>query len=213
MITFEKIRDLERTERDAKGLQKLPDNFVADLQEYLHKKEKSPDLDSVTLSVSRLFEMRLRKITEASVYKASTNQNVSNTIQQEDQILTGFVEMLRNFHKTIFTPVETIVPVEKENEEMQIKPQEKIEEISEPKQIEEPKELVPTNLPSPILPKIIETPKNSTKLYRVVKDLPAFVGPDLKVYELKEGDIIDIPQPLIDLLLKEGVVVSESEPR
>jgi len=51
--------------------------------------------------------------------------------------------------------------------------------------------------------------KEKRTAYKVVKTLPAFVGPDMKTYELKENDLIQLdslPKPLNDLLLKEGVI-------
>ena len=63
MLTFEKIRELERAERDSKQLQILPKIFVEDLGDYLHMKEEirektSSDimeLDNVKASIRRLF--------------------------------------------------------------------------------------------------------------------------------------------------------------
>ena len=46
----------------------------------------------------------------------------------------------------------------------------------------------------------------ATPMYRVKKTLPTFVGPDMKTYSLKENDIINIPPPLDELLLKEGII-------
>jgi hypothetical protein len=42
--------------------------------------------------------------------------------------------------------------------------------------------------------------------YRVIKSLPAFVGPDMKTYELKEGMIVDLPAPLDRFLIEKGIV-------
>jgi len=42
--------------------------------------------------------------------------------------------------------------------------------------------------------------------FRVKKDIPKFIGPDMKTYEFKEDQIADIPKPLSDFLLKEGFI-------
>jgi DNA replication initiation complex subunit (GINS family) len=45
--------------------------------------------------------------------------------------------------------------------------------------------------------------------YRVRKNIPEIVGPDLKKYKLNENDIIEetaLPKELNDLLLKQGVI-------
>ena len=51
--------------------------------------------------------------------------------------------------------------------------------------------------------------KSKQELFRVKKDIPAIVGPDLKEYKLSENEIIDIsalPKELNELLLKKGVI-------
>lgn len=51
--------------------------------------------------------------------------------------------------------------------------------------------------------------KEKKTAFRVKKSLPAFVGPDMKTYELKENEVLSpdfLPKPLNDLLLKEGVI-------
>ena len=42
--------------------------------------------------------------------------------------------------------------------------------------------------------------------YRAIKDIPKFVGPDMKTYEFAEGQIVDVPQQINDFLLKEGFI-------
>lgn len=43
-------------------------------------------------------------------------------------------------------------------------------------------------------------------VFRVVGDLPEFVGPDMRTYRLVRGEIVNLPKALNDLLLKEGVL-------
>ncbi|MBI2579534.1 MAG: hypothetical protein HYW27_01395 [Candidatus Aenigmarchaeota archaeon] len=38
MLTFDKIRDVERMERNEKKLQKLPADFIQDLRDYINRK-------------------------------------------------------------------------------------------------------------------------------------------------------------------------------
>ena len=40
MLTFEKIREIEREEKANKQLQKLPEDIIELLKDYLRKKEK-----------------------------------------------------------------------------------------------------------------------------------------------------------------------------
>lgn len=40
----------------------------------------------------------------------------------------------------------------------------------------------------------------------VTNSLPTFVGPDMKRYKLNKGDIVNLPKPLNDLLLRKGII-------
>ncbi len=48
--------------------------------------------------------------------------------------------------------------------------------------------------------------KEERILYRVKKEIKEFVGPDMKTYRLVRGEIVNLPKPLNDLLLKEGLI-------
>ncbi len=50
------------------------------------------------------------------------------------------------------------------------------------------------------------TKEEKKVMYRVKSSMPAFVGPDMNIYELKEDDIVSIPTPLNEFLLKKGFV-------
>lgn len=169
MMTFEKIRDLERAERENKQLQKLPDNLIEELKSYLRKKESLKnssleiiELENVKNSIKRFFELREKKIAESALYTVQTGLPVENLAKSEEgtfYIITGELKRLR---EEFFA-------------ELQKMPEQKEEKVS----------------------------------YIVRKTLPKFIGPDMKEYELKENEIIDIaamPKPLNDLLLKEGVI-------
>ena len=44
------------------------------------------------------------------------------------------------------------------------------------------------------------------KIYTVTKTLPAFVGPDMKIYKIKKGDIVSLPKVLNGFLLRKGII-------
>ena len=45
-----------------------------------------------------------------------------------------------------------------------------------------------------------------TSGYKAIKDIPKFVGPDMKTYEFRVGQIVDVPDTLKEFLLKEGFI-------
>ncbi len=56
--------------------------------------------------------------------------------------------------------------------------------------------------------KITEQMKKKPKeiVYKVKKSIPDFIGPDMKVYNLRENSIISLPKDLADLLINEDVL-------
>jgi len=170
MLTFEAIRQVERSERENKKIQKLPDGLFDQVREYLHQKEKNKEKSSLDVlevstiksTLQRLMELREKKIVDAAIITSRTGIPVENLAKEETDFYNAVVESLRLFKENIF-----------------------------------------------------ETMKKGgkTENYVVKKSLPAFVGPDMKVYNLRENDILTIPKDLASLLMKNNVVeeVKENE--
>jgi len=171
MLTFEKIRDLERAEKDSKKLQKLPDDFLEELREYLKKKESMKDkttsdileIENVKNTIKRLVEMREKKILDSVLLAVRSNMMPENLSKSEEAFFSQTVERLK-FHRDRF-----------------------FDELKNGKKST-----------------VQENPREV--LYKVKKTLPHFVGPDMNIYNLEENQILAIPKPLSDLLLKEGVI-------
>lgn len=164
MLTFDKIRDMERLEKQGKKLQKVPEDVVAQLREYIKRKEKGEktssdiiELENIKATIKRLFELREGKILSAVLDTVRTGLPSENMSKQEEAVFYRLTEELKKFREDFFS--------ELGKEENQAKP-----------------------------------------MYRVKKTLPAFVGPDMKTYALKENDVINVPAPLDEFLLKEGVI-------
>ncbi|MEM7813351.1 MAG: hypothetical protein QW548_00435 [Candidatus Aenigmatarchaeota archaeon] len=108
MITFESIRDLERAERESKKLQRIPDGFVAEIQDYLATKEKlaSPEdvmeLQAVKGTVARLLEMRERKVVDGAIITARTGLPPENLTAGEAELFWAIVERLKRFREDFF---------------------------------------------------------------------------------------------------------------
>ncbi|MBI2578288.1 MAG: DNA replication complex GINS family protein [Candidatus Aenigmarchaeota archaeon] len=189
MLTFEKIRDIERAEHESKKLQKLPENFFEDLKEYLRRKERITEktssdiieLENARSIIRRLFESREKKLMEMALYTARTGIPSENLARNEEKTFFFLVDELRRLRETFF-------------EELQKEPArtEGKDEIPENQRAEDP-------------PQISDLIQKRT-VYRVRKSMPAFVGPDMQTYELKEGETVQLPEALNEFLLKEGVI-------
>ncbi|MBI2233224.1 MAG: DNA replication complex GINS family protein [Candidatus Aenigmarchaeota archaeon] len=168
MLTFDKIRDIERAEKESKKPQKLPENFLSDLRDYLKKKEQLKssadvhELENVRNIIRRFFESREKKLLEGALYTVRTGLQPENLTKEEQDLFYFLTGRIKNFRENFFSEIQ----------------------------------------------------KDKKLAYKVMKALPAFVGPDMKTYELKENEIIStdfLPKPLNDLLLKEGVIETVEE--
>ena len=163
MLTFDKIRDLERVERQSKKLQKMPEDIPAQLKDYLKRKEKITEkssteineLENIKTTIKRFFELREGKIVSAVLDTVRTGLPPENMSKDEEQLFYRLIDILKKYRESFFS------------------------ELSR---------------------------EDDKPMYRVKKATPQFVGPDMKTYKLNEDDIVSIPPPLDELLLKEGVI-------
>ena len=164
MLTFDKIRDLERVEKQSKKLQKMPEDVVEQLHDYLKRKEKMTDKTSADLTemeniksgVKRFFELREGKIVSSALDTVRTALPPENMTKEEEAIFYRLVDTMKKYREQFFSDL--------------------AKETTE------------------------------TVMYKVKKTLPSFIGPDMKKYQLVENDVVEIPAPLNELLLKEGII-------
>lgn len=176
MLTFEMIRELERREKENKKLQKIPENLVEEIREYIKRKEKNSDktsadileLENVKNTIRRFFEMREKKIADMALITARTGMLPDGLTKEEEKLFYQIVGLFKDYREFFFCEIN--------------KEPEKVEkEISEKREEEKP-------------------------LFKVKKEIKEFIGPDMKKYRLIKGEVVNIPKPLNDLLLKEGII-------
>ena len=169
MLTFDKIRDLERKEKESKQLQKLPVGLVGEMKEYIERrgkiKEKSTldilEMKNVNDTIKRIFEIREKKIMDLALFAARTGNPPENLLPMEEDFFQCLLSNVESFRSDVKS------------------------ELSAPKELHKQEEKI---------------------VYRVRKSIPDFVGPDMKIYKLSENDIVDLPEDIRELLLKEGVL-------
>jgi DNA replication initiation complex subunit (GINS family) len=159
MLTFESIRELERAERESKKLQKIPDNFLTELKDYIERKEKIEagdafEFQAVKSTIARLIELRERKIIDGALITARTGLPPENLLSSEAELFWAVVDRLKRFREEFFGKA--------------VQPQHKA-------------------------------------VWRVVKSAE-FVGPDLKEYRLQQGETVELPEDVADVLLKSGTI-------
>ena len=162
MLTFDAIRDLERTENQSKKLQKLPEDIAAQIREYIIRKERLTEktnadimeMENILSTIKRLMELRESKILTAAMDTVRTGLPPEHMTKEEESAFYKLVDILKQ-HREKF---------------------------------------------------LHELRHEPGVMYRVKRAVPAFVGPDMNTYELHEDEVINIPKPLDELLLKEGII-------
>src|SRR3989338_2459413 len=174
MLTFDKIRDLERVERENKKLQKLPEDIIPQIRDYISRKETIKEktlsdmneLERIRISIRNIFEMRQRKLLEC-VFETATGGNPPGTLmKEEEELFSRMVDIMMGFRENMIADI---------NRKESAPAEEKKDDIKK-------------------------------EVYKVLRDLPEFVGPDMKTYKLRKGEVIDISKPLNEFLLKKGVI-------
>lgn len=122
MLTFEKIRDFERAERESKELQKLPENVIEEIKDYIRKKEtikeKSSadiiEIENVKKIVRNFFELREKKIVDLALYSVKTQLPIRNLLNIEEKVLTALVNEIKKYREEFQEVMRNQDGVEKE---------------------------------------------------------------------------------------------------
>ena len=104
MITYNKIRELEREEKNTKKLQKLPETFIEDLNIYMRKKSlvNSNDINQIKDTLERLIELRTEKIVKlASDTIKITESNIltENFTKIEKDVYNKIIKLLNIYRQ------------------------------------------------------------------------------------------------------------------
>ncbi|MAH42948.1 hypothetical protein CL614_04475 [archaeon] len=189
MLTFEALREQERKEKSSNQIEKMPSDFVSQLQEYVQRKIKKSDgssddrreIDNIKHSIQRLLEIREHKILDAVMYGSRTGLKPDNLTEHEQKMFDVVLKEINSYRDSFMKEVE------------KGSPQKQVESKVIEKTVKAPKEVLKVDI----------------KKYLVKRDVKKFISPDLTEKELKKGEILresDLPKTLNDLLLKRGII-------
>jgi len=191
LITYETIRNAHRAEKEEE-LQKLQEGFFESVKNWLKHKENMKDttslleLENAKKLLDDIINRRQKKIVLAALRTIRGELPPTNLNDEERKFFDEVVNSLKLFKNEMnerFKGYETIV-------------EEKIEDAK--KTVEELK-------PEEEIKNIFVKP-NGKILVKAIKDLPEFVGSDLKNYgPLKTGDVITLPEEIGNLLISRKV--------
>ncbi len=197
VLTFEKIRDIHRAEKESKKLEKLPDNIMQETAEYVERKQRIKqktstdiyELENIKNTVKDLFECRERKILNLALYSVRTGMPVENLTKEEEKLFYNVVSVLKTFREDFLDKLgqpAAMIQFGKEKDEN-----------SKKKESPEPRE-EDTKVPE-------RTQTQKERKIKILQDIPEFVGTDLKSYSLKKNDIISVDEKIEKLLIKKGL--------
>jgi len=191
-INYRTLRKTQEMEKNSPVLTELKPDFYNVLSEYLKnlnnrlERETSSqkqvllkdEIQNTKKIATNIYEQREKKILLAAISKArGGNPDLKNMIDVEKNLFDPVLNLMLDSRKKILE-TET-----KENKSSDTKTVEtKKEEKTEKKQ------------------------ENTNSIVRVTQDIPEFIGTDEKKYNLRNNDVISLPEDMSDMLSKRGVV-------
>ncbi|MDD4353227.1 MAG: hypothetical protein PHN56_02085 [Candidatus Nanoarchaeia archaeon] len=203
LITYQKIREIQRDERSNTTLAKLPENILEMIQSYLNEKknflEKNSDeqnlfsmdkfsraeyeFKNTKISIQNVFDTRHKKIIEKA-YQVSKNnmkmKDTTNMLYFEKRIFLQLIDIFDNYNQNCILALIT-----------NKKP---IFEFSSQKEEEQSLKIDEDFL----------NKENDKKLIKIINNVPSFIWEDnSKFGPFKPEDMVFLPQKISELLVKQ----------
>lgn len=213
-INYRILRKIQETEKNSPILTELVAEFYNDLTEYLgnldnrleketaHQKQMllNEEIQNTKKIAASIYEQREKKILLAAISKArGGNPDLKNMIDAEISLYESVLSVMMNSRQRFLDgkKEEMTKETETKNEDKEelnekVEPegpveQPKIEEIEEPAKTKEIRQ------------------KNTNPLIRITQDIPEFMGMDEKKYNLRNNDVLSLPEDMSEMLIKRGV--------
>lgn len=200
-ITFEYLYDVLRKEKYSKEIQRLDENFMANLKKYIYEKtqllrsnaEKDSiftasetlktrkHIENVQKLVKELFERRESKILYLAFVasKNSGKHQLANNLQKEEEIMFNEIIIKLNEFRAITTK--------------QLLSEDPVDLKQKPKDIKTDEKLI-------------------NQVIRVLEPVPQFVGVDMQVYgPFNEKDTVTLPIEIANVLINKNIAILENE--
>lgn len=229
-ITYETLYEIARREKNRDEMQKLPDNFIAEVVSYLKQKEKivndsrkrfdlfsaserektETQLKNIRKLLKELYEKRESKILSMALNKSRTNTNLidlSALLSEERLLFDALVLSLNNGREGIVhnilqgrTP-EMIKRAPGPRQTMERRVQPRPEQERPAPQQETRSSLEPETIPKP--------PETPTKSIKFTDNVPKFVGAELEEYgPFSKDEQKTLPEEIADVLIAAGKAVA-----
>jgi len=205
-ITYETLFALLRTEKSREELQELDTNFFDDVIKYLNEKaemfkrqegslnafmdnekdKEEKQIHNIKRIIKELYERREKKIIDMALNKSKTKTNIINTatMMKEEKLLYEFlISTLDRFREGILI------------------------NLLEGKQATLQKEEIKTNNPETKTECEGNEQNNGMLCVKFKHSVPQFLGKELERYgPYEEGDQVELPHEIADILINKGRV-------
>lgn len=191
-INYKTLRKIQQMEKNSPILTELTPNFYYELSDYLDNLNKRLEKETSSqkqillkdeiknmINIStNIYEQREKKILLAAISKArGGNPDLKNMADIEKNLFENILDYMYNLRKKILKMNSS------NNHTNDINTDNKEEEET----TEQKKD-------------------NTNPVVRVTRDIPEFIGTDEKKYNLRNNDIISLPEDMSEMLSKRGVV-------
>ncbi len=200
-IEYKTLRKIQEMEKNSPVLTELKSYFYDKLNKYLKhlenrlKSESSQqkqillkdEIQNIKKIATNIYEQREKKIILAAVTKVrGGNPDLSKMIDIEENLFNSILNLMLNSRKKFLEDkTEEFVEPESSKKNEKEKDDEKKQEPSEKEH----------NLKE----------KNINPIVRITENIPEFIGTDEKKYNLRNNDIVSIPEDMSDMLVSRGV--------
>jgi len=186
-INYKNLRRIQQLEKNSPLPTKIDSNFYQNLSSYLKTLEKMAEKEENQQKIKLIKEelQNTKKIAD-NIYELREKKIVQaalSTVRGGKPDLKNLIEPEKKLFDTL---VDQIIASRKTIFEK------KSEEIKEDKV--KPKEETEEKI------------TNDNPIVRVIKDIPEFVGTDMKTYSLRKEDVLSISKEMSEPLSKRGVV-------
>ena len=194
-INYGTLRKIQQLEKNSPVLIDLPVGFYKEVSEYLEGLNKrlgeeqssqkqtllKDEISNTERIAVNIYEQRERKVLLAAVSKArGGNPDLKNMLDVEESLYNSVLNVMRESRKTFLKNKK----VEKKDDKLEIIESEK----EGKKQLQKPRL------------------EDSNSIVRVTQTIPEFIGTNTKKYNLREGDVLSLPEDMCNMLSKKGVV-------
>ncbi len=130
VVTFETIRDIQRSEKENRNLIKLPDGIFEEIAEYIKRKESRNEdfleLENAKNIIKDILDRREHKIVNMAVMYVRSGVIPRNMTKEEEKFFAELVKIIKEFRDSYYM---SLIYGKREKEEVVTEEPPKIEMI------------------------------------------------------------------------------------